>query len=129
MKKSINFILAAFVAFSSLAFNATAAITSDPAKETVKANPYNAQLAQDSQLRFQLTFQNPDKKKLTIAIKDKENTTLFTETTTSEAYLRLFDLSTLGDGKYTFEVLGGKNRYTQSFEISTQTNRVVLARN
>lgn len=126
MKKSINFILALVTL---LTVGASAAVNSDPAKETVKANPYNAQLAQDAQLRFQLTFQNPDKQKVTIAIKDKENATLFSETTTNASYLRLFDLSTLGDGKYTFEVQGSKNRYTQSFELSTQTNRVVLARN
>ncbi|MFT4033468.1 MAG: hypothetical protein QM669_13690, partial [Siphonobacter sp.] len=77
----------------------------------------------------QLTFQNPDKQKLTIAIKDKENATLFTETTNNANYLRLFDLSTLGDGKYVFEVVGSQDHYTQAFEIKTQTSRVVLARN
>ncbi|MFT4032655.1 MAG: hypothetical protein QM669_09565, partial [Siphonobacter sp.] len=72
MKNQINSIfriaLVTLVTLGGVAVNASA--TEPVAKSAAKSNPYNAQLAQDAQLRFQLTFQNPDKQKLTIAIKD-----------------------------------------------------------
>ncbi|KAA9352731.1 hypothetical protein [Larkinella humicola] len=40
-----------------------------------------------------------------------------------------FDLSTLQDGTYGFEVRSGSKRVTQLFDIKTKSKRVVLARN
>jgi hypothetical protein len=40
-----------------------------------------------------------------------------------------FDLSTLQDGTYGFEVRSGSKRVTQLFDIKTKSKRVILARN
>ncbi|MFT4030789.1 MAG: hypothetical protein QM669_00055 [Siphonobacter sp.] len=121
MKKILSVLAISLITFSTFSASATS--------EPVKSNTLNAQVAQDVNLRFQLTFQNPDKQKLTVVIKDKENLALFTETTTNANYLRLFDLSTLADGKYTLEVTGGAEHFSKTFELATQTSRMVLARN
>ncbi|MCY7349932.1 MAG: hypothetical protein LH606_04595, partial [Cytophagaceae bacterium] len=44
-----------------------------------------------------------------------------------QKYCRDFDLSTLADGEYTFEVSCRKEKCKQSFVIQTQNNRVVVS--
>jgi hypothetical protein len=93
-------------------------------------NPLKVTIVQDNKLRFQLEFTNPENRKVYVTIKDAQQRDLFVETfTTQGRHVRTFDLSTLADGRYTFEVNGAKAQFAQSFELATQTNRVVLAKN
>lgn len=93
-------------------------------------NPLKVTLVQDNKLRFQLEFVNPENRKVSVVIKDAQRNDLFAETfTTQGRHVRTFDLSALADGRYTFEVNGFKAQFAQSFELTTQTNRVVLAKN
>lgn len=93
-------------------------------------NPLKVTLVQDNKLRFQLEFTNPENRRVYVLIKDAARNDLFTEAFTAQGrHVRTFDLSALADGQYTFEVVGTKDKFTQSFELATKTNRVVLAKN
>jgi hypothetical protein len=123
---------------AALALAATLSAAPAFAQETVapavvtsaNENPLKVTLVQDSKLRFQLEFTNPENRKVQVVIRDAQRNDLFTETfSTKGRHVRTFDLSSLADGQYSFEVLGAKDRFAQTFELATQTNRVVLAKN
>ena len=77
-------------------------------------------------MQFRLSYHTPQSKSIIVRIVDKENNVLFSENKRTEAnYLKYFDLSTLLDGTYTFELTDGKEKFSQSFDILTKTSRVV----
>lgn len=74
-------------------------------------------------LKFHLTSDNIQKKTY-IALKDNNGTVLFSEyTSKAGSYSKLFDLSNLADGKYTFVVINGVEQVEKPFTISTNVNR------
>ncbi|ODS79705.1 MAG: hypothetical protein ABS46_15515 [Cytophagaceae bacterium SCN 52-12] len=77
--------------------------------------------------RFRLAFSSPDQRSL-ISIKDESGRILYNETVARNIrYLKIFDFSTLGDGKYTLEVSSGKNKISKPFEVQTSTTRFITA--
>ncbi len=77
--------------------------------------------------RFRLAFSSPDQRSL-ISIRDESGRILYNETVARNIqYLKIFDFSTLGDGKYTLEVSSGKNKVSKPFEIQTNTTRSITA--
>lgn len=77
--------------------------------------------------RFRLAFSNPDQRSQ-VSIKDESGKILYSETVARNIrYLKVFDFSTLGDGKYILEVSNGKNRVLKPFEIQTSTTRSITA--
>lgn len=77
--------------------------------------------------RFRLSF-NTDNKRSLISIKDDSGRTIYNEAVArNNSYVKIFDFSTLGDGKYTLEVSTGNERVSKPFEISTNTTRSIIA--
>lgn len=75
--------------------------------------------------RFQVTFENPGKRSM-LYIKDEVGRILYDEAIgRNETYSKIFDLSTLIDGKYTIEISRGKERISKPFVVATQTYRSV----
>ncbi len=81
-------------------------------------------------LQFRVSYNNPISKNVVVRILDNEKNVLFSENRRVENnYLKYFDLSTLMDGTYTFEITDGKEKTAQSFDILTTTSRVVSSIN
>jgi hypothetical protein len=81
-------------------------------------------------LQFRVSYNNPISKNVVVRILDNEKNVLFSENRRVENnYLKYFDLSTLMDGTYTFEITDGKEKAAQSFDILTTTSRVVSSIN
>lgn len=81
-------------------------------------------------LQFRVSYNNPISKNVVVRILDNEKNVLFSENRKVENnYLKYFDLSTLLDGTYTFEITDGKEKTAQSFDILTTTSRVVSSIN
>lgn len=81
-------------------------------------------------MQFRVSYHNPITKTVSVRILDTNNNVLFSESkNTEKSYLKYFDLSTLMDGTYTFEVIDGKEKTSQSFDILTTTSRVVSSIN
>ncbi|MCF0070894.1 hypothetical protein LZD49_10460 [Dyadobacter sp. CY261] len=81
-------------------------------------------------LQFRVSYNNPISKNVVVRILDNEKNILFSENRrVDNNYLKYFDLSTLMDGTYTFEIMDGKEKAAQSFDILTTTSRVVSSIN
>ncbi|GGM85539.1 hypothetical protein GCM10010967_17020 [Dyadobacter beijingensis] len=81
-------------------------------------------------LQFRVSYNNPISKNVVVRILDNEKNVLFSENKrVDNNYLKYFDLSTLMDGTYTFEITDGKEKTAQSFDILTTTSRVVSSIN
>ncbi|MEC5147700.1 hypothetical protein [Chitinophaga sp. 212800010-3] len=84
---------------------------------------------QKDQLLFQLSVDNPGNEKLTLYIKDNFNNTLHREVL--PATLRFearYNLASLEDGNYTFEIRNGKSKVAEKsigIKTETQVNRNV----
>ncbi|NSL89530.1 hypothetical protein [Chitinophaga solisilvae] len=87
-----------------------------------------AQLDKDS-LHFQLSVENPDNEKLTLYIKDSFNNTLHREVLPATVKFEArYNLQSLEDGEYIFEVRSGKNKLGEKaigIKTQTQVNRMV----
>jgi hypothetical protein len=71
-------------------------------------------------LKFRLTATNLDQKAL-VEIKDNTGQVLFTEYCGKDAnYAKIFDLSYLADGNYTFVVKNGEETIVKPFTIETK---------
>lgn len=116
-------LVAAWLAVAPVATNA-AGVQEEP-KATASTN-LTVKINEVGKLVFRVKVENLTRKKVNIQIKDAESNILFEQYGASELqYLRNFDLSKLADGTYTFEVNAGKEKYSQSFQILTETNRTV----
>ncbi|MCF2487246.1 hypothetical protein [Dyadobacter sp. CY347] len=81
-------------------------------------------------MQFRVSYNNPVSKNVAVRILDTDKNVLFSESRrVDNSYLKYFDLSTLMDGTYTFEITDGKEKATQSFDILTTTSRVVSSIN
>ncbi|WP_113616176.1 hypothetical protein [Chitinophaga flava] len=80
-------------------------------------------------LNFTLAVTNPDNEKLTLYIKDSFNNTLHREVLPATVRFEArYNLQSLEDGQYIFEIRNGKNKVAEkSIGIKTQTmvNRLV----
>jgi hypothetical protein len=83
-------------------------------------------VAQVKPMQFRVSYPTPQSKHVSLRILDIDKNILFSESKRLEThYLKHFDLSTLIDGTYTFELTDGKEKFSQSFDVSTKTSRVV----
>lgn len=85
-------------------------------------NVHITQLQKD-QLLFQLSVDNPGNEKLTLYIKDNYNNTLHREILPSTLRFEArYNLASLEDGDYIFEIRAGKNKLAEkAIAIKTQT--------
>jgi hypothetical protein len=85
-------------------------------------------LAKDS-LLFRLLIENPTGEKLMLYIKDTNSNILLRETLpTSTKYEARYNLQSLEDGSYTFEIRNGKTKVAEKaidIKTETQVNRSV----
>jgi hypothetical protein len=116
-------------------------LTSSAQAQTSESSPKNAKdtpafqfsFQETGHLKFRLEVTQPlmilhDNIDIFIVSHDRQ--ILFANTYSHHALrLTTFDLSTLQDGTYGFEVRSGGNRVTQLFDIKTKLKRVVLAQN
>lgn len=81
-------------------------------------------------MQFRVSFVTKQSRKVSVRIVDADKNVLYSENSNVPAnYMKYFDLSPLLDGTYSFEVVDGKDKYSQSFNILTQTQRIVSVRN
>lgn len=86
------------------------------------------QPAKDS-LLFRLRVDNPSNEKLVLFIKDRNNNTLHREVLpATQLYIARYNLQSLEDGDYTFEIRNNKNKVAEkaiAIGTRTQVNRIV----
>lgn len=131
MKTKNTLIIAAItgVLLSGSAFAANAQNNFATADKTENAST-KLTVLQVKPLQFRVSYNNPISKNVVVRILDNEKNVLFSENRKVENnYLKYFDLSTLMDGTYTFEITDGKEKTAQSFDILTTTSRVVSSIN
>jgi hypothetical protein len=120
-------------ALTGLLLSGTAAVTNaqdNVASAKTETPSPKLSVLQIKPMQFRVSYNNPVSKSVVVRILDNEKNVLFTETKRVEAnYLKYFDLSTLMDGTYTFEINDGKERSAQTFDILTTTSRVVSSIN
>ncbi len=110
------------------AMSVVAQVTDAPEKITTQAPTANLVVHQTKPMQFRVLFNTPQNPKIAVRILDSEHTVLYQETKAVQtSYLRYFDLSPLHDGTYTFEIVDGNEKYTQSFDVVTNTRRIVSA--
>jgi hypothetical protein len=102
---------------------ANLSIASDKAKE----NNASIELVSSSELKFKLTLESV-KERSSLTIKDFNGDTVYsTSLPKSENYSKIFDLSNLADGNYSFVINNGSEISSKPFVISTETKRQVTA--
>lgn len=76
--------------------------------------------------KFVVAINNPEGKTFDVIVRNEAGEVKYEETVRRElSYGRLYNLTTLADGKYTFVVRNGRQNYTQTFAINTNTDRLV----
>lgn len=108
---------------------AMAQATASSAVKEQPAQQLDVKLDEVKKFQFRLAIDNSTGRKTYIRIVDTEKEVLFATTETGKSYVKFFNVANLADGTYTFEVVSGNETFRKSFEILTQTNRVVLAKN
>lgn len=97
------------------------------ANNNVTDNTAAIELVSSSDLKFKLTLDNV-KEKSSLVIKDSFGSIVYsTNIPKSENYSKIFDLSNLSDGNYSFIVNNGNEVTAKPFAISTETKRQVTA--
>jgi hypothetical protein len=115
MKKAI-LAIAVLVGISTASF----AFGDDVVKSSVE-------LIANNDLKFRLALDNV-KEKSSVVIKDQFGVILYSTTIPkSENYSKIFDLSGLADGSYSFVINNGREVTVKPFEIATETKRLVTA--
>jgi hypothetical protein len=131
MKTKNTIVIAALTGllFSGSAFTANAQTNVNPSDKTESAST-KLTVLEVKPMQFRVSYYTPQSNTLTVRILDTEKSVLFSESKRTDAnYLKYFDLSTLLDGTYTFEITDGKEKFSQSFDILTKTSRVVSSIN
>jgi len=114
--------------FSGSAFTVNAQ-TTNASEKTISANN-KLNVLEVKPMQFRVSYNKPESNAVIVRILDTDKNVLFAENKRTESnYLKYFDLSTLLDGTYTFEVTDGKEKYSQTFDILTKTSRVVSSIN
>jgi len=97
------------------------------AGDKVKENNAAIELVSKGELKFKLTLENV-KDKSSLVIKDFGGDIVYsTVLPKSENYSKIFDLSNLADGQYSFIVSNGNEVSSKPFNITTETKRQVTA--
>ncbi|MHA4741545.1 hypothetical protein [Dyadobacter sp. MSC1_007] len=131
MKTKNTLIIAALtgVLLSGSAFTSNAQDNIATADKTETAST-KLNILQIKPMQFRVSYNNPISKNVIVRILDTDKNVLFSENKrVDNNYLKYFDLSTLMDGTYTFEITDGKEKASQSFDILTTTSRVVSSIN
>jgi hypothetical protein len=131
MKTKNTLIIAALtgVLLSGSAFTSNAQDNNATADKTETAST-KLNILQIKPMQFRVSYNNPISKNVIVRILDTDKNVLFSENKRVDSnYLKYFDLSTLMDGTYTFEITDGKEKASQSFDILTTTSRVVSSIN
>lgn len=119
MKKTI-LTIAVLVGVSAANFS----IAADKVKEN---NAASIELVSGAELKFKLSLENV-KERSSLVIKDYTGNIVYsTSIPKSENYTKIFDLSNLADGNYSFIINNGSEISTKPFAISTETKRQVTA--
>jgi|SRR5690606_14962338 len=85
----------------------------------------NVELSSLDNLQFRLVLDQVNTKS-TVLIRDYSGAVLYTiSVPKTEKFTKIFDLSNLRDGSYTFQVNNGKEKIEKPFEINTEVKRVV----
>lgn len=85
------------------------------------------EIVASNNLKFKLTLDSV-KDRSSVVIKDSDGTIVYSTTIPkSENYSKIFDLSNLSDGNYSFVVNNGTEVTAKPFAISTETKRLVTA--
>ncbi len=85
----------------------------------------NVELSSLDNLQFRLVLDQVNTKS-TVLIRDYSGAVLYTVSVPkTEKFTKIFDLSNLRDGSYTFQVNNGKEKIEKPFEINTEVKRVV----
>jgi hypothetical protein len=125
------------IALATIGFVAASQLTFAQSKSDKNVTPVEtstsklkANVVEIGSLRFKLNFENTSDRQAQVFIQSDNGETLFSQYAISDKqYNRSFDLSNLNDGTYTIEVALGKEKFKHEFTITTQTNRLVLAKN
>ena len=91
-----------------------------PASSSVKTAVFQVK----GTMKFKAVVANPDNVKFTVAIRDKNNSVVYSESR-SGGYIRTFNLAAMEDGVYTFEINDGNAVQRKSFTVATTTARMV----
>jgi|GEM_PF-6876506 len=76
--------------------------------------------------KFVVAVNNPEGKTFDVVVRDEAGQVKFEETIRRELkFGRVYNLTPLADGKYTFVVRNGRQNYTQTFAINSNTDRLV----
>jgi flagellar hook assembly protein FlgD len=118
-------------ALSVLSFTEVAAQTQRSASIEKITQPTPSSLAAtvyqlDNSLKFKLHFENSSDNDVNIKIRNSANQLVYTETVkgrNAKKYVRKFDLSTLPDGEYTFEVSNRTESFTKDIQLQTMSAR------
>jgi hypothetical protein len=129
--KTRNNILAAALTgllFTGLVFNTNAQDTT--ASEQTASADKKLKISEVKPLQFRVSYNKAKSDAVVVRILDADKNVLYAESKRTETgYLKYFDLSTLLDGTYTFEITDGKEKFAQSFDLLTKTSRVVSSLN
>ncbi|MCE7065578.1 hypothetical protein [Dyadobacter sp. CY326] len=119
-------IISALIAFASL--SATTPAIAQSTNNTHEVYFADFYVMQVKPMQFEIKYKNPKTDRVTVRIIDEEQYIIFAEKTlVYKKYHKYFDLSTMKDGMYTFELTDGTEKFVQSFRVSTKTERMVRA--
>lgn len=107
------------------AFNASAQTVKNAEHDAYFADFYVMQV---KPMQFELSYKYPKTDRVLVRIRDEEENIVFAEKTLIyKRYHKNFDLSVMKDGKYTFELTDGNERFVQTFVVATKTQRMATA--
>ena len=131
MKTKNTIVTAALIGllFSGSAFNSNAQANVTTSDKTATTEN-KLSVLEVKPMQFRVSYNKVASNTVLVRILDTDKNVLFSENKKADSnYLKYFDLSTLLDGTYTFEVTDGKEKYSQSFDILTKTSRAVSSIN
>jgi len=115
--------------FSGLAFTSNAQANINTSDKTVSTDN-KLSVLEIKPMQFRVSYNKVQSTAVLVRILDTDKNVLYSESKrTDSSYLKYFDLSTLLDGTYTFEITDGNEKFAQSFDILTKTSRVVSSIN
>ena len=122
-----NIVAAAALAAITMTGNAAFAQTAKASTEATTASSLKVKIEEIKPLQFRLMVENPLNQQVNIALEDNQTNILYDEySILSSKYSRIFDLSNVADGTYSFVVTGKKDKIEKTFEIVTKTSRTAL---
>ncbi|WP_149242947.1 hypothetical protein [Dyadobacter sp. 32] len=117
--KKVILVIAVLVGISTSGFSFS--------EEVSKKENASIELISNNELKFKLALEDV-KEKSSVVIKDEMGQVLYSATLRkSESYTKIFDLSGLADGSYSFVISNGSDVTVKPFEIATETKRMVTA--